>query len=256
MDKPLVSVVMPAYGGTDTIVCAIDSALRQDVHLEVIVVNDCSPNDLDAVMSKYSNHPSVRYVHNDKNMGVAKSRNRAVAMAQGEYIAFLDADDVWMPEKLKKQIKRLDETGYVLCCTARELIDSRGESMGRILPVKHRISYSDLLRHNSIACSSVLIRTDVAKEFPMHHDDSHEDYIMWLEVLQKYQYAAGINEPLLQYRVGDTGKSGSKLSSARMTFLTYRYMGFSFAKSVACFLSYAAHGVWKHVLSRGYCDEA
>ena len=57
--------------------------------------------------------------------------------------------------------------------------------MGRILPVKHRISYSDLLRHNSIACSSVLIRTDVAKEFPMHHDDSHEDYIMWLEVLQE-----------------------------------------------------------------------
>ena len=256
MDKPLVSVIIPTYGCADTISCAIESALQQEVNLEIIVVNDCSPNDLDATMKKFSGHPSIRYVHNEKNLGVAQSRNRAIEMAQGRYIAFLDADDLWKPGKLKKQIECLNETGHVLCCTARELIKANGESTGRVLPVKHEISYRDLLRHNSIACSSVLIHTEVAREFPMHHDDSHEDYIMWLEVLKKYKYASGINEPLLQYRLSDAGKSGSKLTSARMTFLAYRYMGFGIVKSIVCFASYAVHGIWKYALSRrGFSHE-
>lgn len=85
----------------------------------------------------------------------------------------------------------------------------------------------------------------------MHHEDSHEDYIMWLEILRKYEFACGVNEPLLVYSLSNTGKSGSKLKSAAMTFKVYRYMGFSISKSCLCFCSYAFQGVKKYWPVRG-----
>ena len=242
----LVSVVMPAYNCAASIGDSIESVLCQDVPLELIVVNDRSPDDLDAAMAKYLTDERVVYVTNEKNMGAALSRNRAMEMARGKYIAFLDSDDIWLPGKLKKQVELLETSGNVLCCTARSLMTPEGVDDGRILPVAEVITYRDLLRHNSIACSSVLIRTEAAREFPMGHEDSHEDYIMWLQVLRKYGDARGINEPLLRYRLSNTGKSGSKLHSAKMTFMVYRYMGFSMPKSLLCFASYAINGVKKY----------
>ena len=242
----LVSVVMPAYNCAASIGDSIESVLCQDVPLELIVVNDRSPDDLDAAMAKYLHDERVVYVTNQVNMGAAMSRNRAMEMARGKYIAFLDSDDIWLPGKLKKQVEILEKSGNVLCCTARSLMTPEGVDDGRILPVAEVISYKDLLRHNSIACSSVLIRTEAAREFPMGHEDSHEDYIMWLQVLRKYGDARGINEPLLRYRLSNTGKSGSKLHSAKMTFMVYRYMGFSLPKSLLCFASYAINGVKKY----------
>ena len=164
-------------------------------------------------------------------------------------MAFLDADDIWESGKLEKQVKLLSETGFVLCATARELMTPEGKCSGRIIPVKERISYRELMKHNCINCSSVLMKTCVAREFPMCHEDSHEDYILWLKVLQKYGTACGINEPLVKYRLSATGKSGSKVQSAVMTFKVYRYMGFGLAKSLLLFVSYAIHGVAKYALS-------
>lgn len=246
----LVSVVMPAYNCAASIGDSIESVLCQDVPLELIVVNDRSPDDLDAAMEKYLSDERVVYVTNQVNMGAAMSRNRAMEMARGKYIAFLDSDDIWLPGKLKKQVELLEQSGNVLCCTARALMTPEGVDDGRILPVAEVISYKDLLRHNSIACSSVLIRTEAAREFPMGHEDSHEDYIMWLQVLRKYGDARGINEPLLRYRLSNTGKSGSKLHSAKMTFKVYRYMGFSLPMTLWCFLHYAINGIKKYYFTR------
>lgn len=244
--EPLVTVIIPAYNCAHTIGVSIDSVLKQKVSMEILVINDGSPDDLDAVMEKYSEVPELRYLKNEQNVGVAETRNRAIRMARGKYIAFLDADDYWMEGKLEKQLKAIEESGAVMCATARELMTPEGVCTGRILPVKEKITYEVLLKHNSISCSSVLIRADVAQEFPMKHEDSHEDYIMWLEVLRKYHYACGINEPLLKYRLGATGKSGNKLKSAWMTFTVYRYMGFGLVKSLRCFCSYMFNGVKKY----------
>ncbi len=250
MGEPLVSVVMPAYRCAQTIVPAIDSALAQQVSLEILVIDDCSPDGLSDVMKRYEEDARVIHLKNECNLGAAKSRNRGVALARGQYVAFLDSDDIWAPGKLRKQLAVLEQTGDVLCCTARELMTPAGALSGRVIPVKERITYRELLKHNCINCSSVLLRTDVAREFPMHHEDSHEDYILWLEILRKYGTCSGINEPLLRYRLSSTGKSGNKLKSAKMTFLVYHYMGFSLPRSVACFCSYAFHGVKKYLLSR------
>lgn len=247
-EQPLVSVVIPAYRCAGTISQAIDSALSQNVPLEILVIDDCPDDPIDGLMAQYRDIPQVRYIRNEKNLGAAQSRNRGVSLAQGKYIAFLDADDCWLPKKLEKQLALLEESGCVLCATARELMDVNGDPLGKIFPVKQSISYRELLKHNSICCSSVLMIADAAREFPMHHADSHEDYIMWLEILQRYGSACGINEPLVRYRLSSTGKSGSKLQSAKMTWLVYRYMGFGPVKSGLCFISYALHGVWKYFL--------
>lgn len=252
MDEPLISVVIPAYRCAGTVCRAVDSALAQDVPLEVIVLSDGPQEALDGVMTRYEGVPEVIYVRNEENLGAAQTRNRGVAMARGAYTAFLDADDYWAEGKLRRQLAAMERSGAVLCATARELMTPEGASTGRILPVAERVTYRDLLKHNSIACSSVLMRTEVAREFPMGHEDSHEDYILWLQVLQKYGFACGINEPLLKYSLSTTGKSGSKLKSARMTFKVYRYMGFGWCQSVACFCSYAWHGLKKYgYLGRG-----
>lgn len=249
MKNPMVSVLIPAYRCTDTIRDAIESVLCQQIPLELLVIDDCSEDDLRNVLLPYMDDPRVTVVRNERNLGVAESRNRGVAIAKGKYIAFLDADDVWAPEKLRKQVACIEKHGMVLCATARELMTQEGKLTGCVIPVKEIISYRELLKHNSINCSSVLMRTDVAREFPMHHEDSHEDYIMWLEVLRKYGSACAVNEPLLKYRLSSKGKSGSKLKSAKMTFSVYRYMGFSLIKSLGLFASYAVHGVTKYVLS-------
>ena len=242
-----VSVIIPVYTGSQFLARGLDSALHQNVPLEVIVVNDCSPENVDAVMAPYLARPEVVYLKNECNLGAADSRNRGVAQAKGEYVAFLDADDCWVEGKLEKQLAVLEESGAVLCATARELIRTDGREVGRVIPVPEKFSYRTLLKHNCVACSSVVMRREVALEFPMRHaQDSHEDYILWLEVLRKYGEGRGINEPLLRYTVSDQGKSGSKFHSAAMTWRVYRYMGFGPVKSAMCFVSYALHGVWKH----------
>ena len=246
MNEILVSVIIPAYNCTAYIRQALDSVLIQDVPLEILVINDCSKDDLDSVMARYAHRPEIRYLKNEKNLGVAATRNRGVKLARGEYIAFLDADDYWAKDKLKKQLKLIREKGTVICSTARELMKPDGTLTGYILPVKTEFSFRDLQMQNQINCSSVLMKREVALEFPMHHDDSHEDYLMWLEVLEKYGKGCAINEPLLKYRISDTGKSGNKLNSARMTYMTYRYAGFGFFKSLIYFISYAFHGLRKY----------
>ena len=247
---PLVSVVMPVYNGAKVVAQAIDSVLIQSVDCEVIIIDDASPEDLMPVLKPYLERPDIRYYRNQKNLGVAGSRNRGVRMARGEYVAFLDCDDWWEPDKLSKQLERMDQTGTVLCCTGRRFVTFEGEKTDQIVPVKEILTYRDLLWHNAINCSSVLMKKDVAAAFPMEHDECHEDYLTWLKILKQYGKASAVNEPLLCYRLsGGKSKSGNKLKSAKMTYQVYRLMGFGTLKSLLCFAAYAFHGVSKYYLS-------
>ena len=161
-------------------------------------------------------------------------------------MAFLDADDWWEEGKLAAQLAALEMTGDVICSTGRDLMNPDGTFTGKYISVKSRLDYHELLKHNSINCSSVLILREVALEFPMEHDDSHEDYITWLQVVRKYGHATGINRPYLKYRLSQGGKSRNKAKSAIMTYQVYRYVGYGPLRSACFFLSYALHGIWKY----------
>ncbi len=248
-DKPLVSVIMPAYRSAPTIAASVESVLAQKEQLELLIVDDCSDDDLDAALAPFATDARVKLLRNACNCGAAESRNRGVAAASGAYVAFCDADDIWADGKLEKQLVKIEETGAVLCATARELMKPDGTLTGRVIGVKERITYRDILRHNCINCSSVLLRADAARQFPFAHEDSHEDYILWMRLLREYGAACAVNEPLLKYRMSSTGKSGSKLRSAKKTYTAYRYAGFGVPTSIALFVSYALHGAAKYAHS-------
>ena len=247
MEKPLVSVVMPVYNGEKYIDRAIGSVLCQEVPLELLVINDNSSDKTEELLKKYQGLENFRYFRNEKNLGAGASRNRGVREAEGKYVAFLDADDWWEKGKLLDQVRVLQSTGYVLCSTGRALVRQDGSATGKYIPVKETITLSELLKHNSINCSSVLLLRKAALEFPMEHEESHEDYICWLRILKKYKKAAGINKPYLFYRLSESGKSRNKLKSALMTYTAYRYAGYGRLKSCLFFVSYAVHGVLKYM---------
>lgn len=246
----LVSVIIPAYNAEKYLANAVHSALEQEQlpldALEVIVIDDCSTDGTQAVMQQFAQDPAVRCVRNEHNLGVAETRNRGIRMARGSYVAFLDADDWWEPDKLHAQLQLLEQTGAVLCCSGRQLHEPDGTPTGRTIGVPERVTYRQLLHTNTIPCGSVVLRTDVAREFYMSHAELHEDYILWLQVLKKYNEAVGINEPYLHCRLSEGGKSRNKLRSAGMQYGVYRYMGIGRLKSLYYLMSYAVNGVKKY----------
>ncbi|MCR4605430.1 MAG: glycosyltransferase family 2 protein [Eubacterium sp.] len=246
MSEVKVSVIIPVYNGAKVISQAIDSALNQDVPLEVIVIDDCSSDDIDDVMASYKNDPRVRFEKNESNSGVAKTRNRGVAMSGAEYVAFLDADDIWREGKLKKQIAAMEAQNAVLSSTGRELMDASGKTTGRVIPIIERIEYKDILKHNMLSTSAVVVKREVMQKYPMEHDDSHEDYITWMKIIKEYGFAIGIDEPFLMYRLSEGSKSGNKFKSARMTYKAYRYAGLGIYSSLIHFITYAFNGVKKY----------
>lgn len=248
MKDVLVSVVMPAYNCEQYIKTAMESVLAQNVSLELLVIEDHSADKTVECIRAFSGDERVKYIQNERNLGVAQSRNKGIEMAKGKYIAFLDADDYWMQDKLAKQVSLMEKEQAVLSSTGRELIDENGNPKGKIIGIKEEISYKELLRGNVLNTSGVMVLASVARKYPMVQDHLHEDYIMWLSILKEYGKAYGINEPLLKYRVMKGTKSGNKLKSAKMTYGVYRYMGFGRMKSFYYFCFYAVNGVIKYYI--------
>ena len=246
-EQILVSVIMPAYNAEKYIAQAIRSVLEQEVPLELLVIDDHSSDNTPEIAGQYADGQRVKLIRNEKNLGVAESRNTGIRCARGKYVAFLDADDWWSSEKLKIQCQKLEESGLVLCCTGRELMNPDGTAQGKVIGVPKQITFQMLLRTNSIPCSSVVMKTEVAREFYMCHDELHEDYILWLKVLKKYGSAYGINRPMLKSRMSEGGKSRNKLKSARMQFGVYRFMGFGWFASLRYFLMYMFYGIRKYM---------
>ena len=248
MEDIKVSVIIPIYNGARYVKKAIDSALSQEVSVEVLVLDDNSTDDLDEVMAGFSDDQRVHYLKSETRLGVAGSRNKGVKLSKGEYVAFLDADDYWAEGKLKEQIELMEEHHAVISSTARELIAPDGKSTGRIIPIKERITYKDILRHNMISCSAVVVKRNVIINYPMEHDDSHEDYITWISLIKDYGFAVGLDKPYLKYRLSEGGKSRNKLKSAIMTFKVYQYSGFNILQSTMHFITYAINGVIKYYM--------
>lgn len=248
MQEVLISVIIPTYNCGCYIEQAIESVLQQSVKAEIIVVDDASSDNTEKKVSKYREKGNVYYIKNEKRQGVSKSRNRGIAMAKGNYIAFLDADDWWDFCKLQRQLDCICKNRCILCYTGRELYTENGTAIGKKIPVKEMITYRELLHHNSIACSSVLLRADIAREFPMEHDEVHEDYLTWLRILAKYKKACGINEPLLKTRLTVGGKSRNKWKTVPMTYGVFRCLGMGKLRSVYYMGNHVVRSWMKYLL--------
>lgn len=260
-----VSVIMPAYNSAAFIRQAVQSVYEQTTGqiVELLIVDNGSKDDTLSIAYTMKREweaagraDRILEVLQNSVKGVSATRNMGIQRAKGSYVAFLDSDDWWDVTKLEKQLALLEaDTSCKLVCSARELMQTDGSPSGRVISVRQRIVYQDLLKQNHINCSSVVVDRQVALEFPMEHDDSHEDYIMWLRILRKYGYALAVNEPLLKTRLSAGGKSRNKIKSAQMTWKVYRYMGFSPLKSAWCFIHYMIAGVCKYSMISGFLNK-
>lgn len=244
----MISVIMPAYQAGRYIGQAVESVINQTCGeaWELLVIDDCSTDDTPEVVRGYAKDPRIRYLRRKQNRGVAAARNLGIREARGKYVAFLDADDWWDADKLKLQMECIKQTGAVLCCTGRELVQPDGTRTGRVIGVPKRITYPMLMRTNVIPCGSVLLRTDAAREFGFVCDEYHEDYILWLRILKKYKTAAGVDVPALKCRLSEGGKSRNKLKSAKMQYGSYRYLGYGRLQAFYYMVFYTCYGFWKY----------
>jgi len=224
MANPLISIVMPAYNSEKYIRESLDSVRRQTYkNWELIVVDDGSNDKTGEIVKEAQKGDCrIKLYKNDKNIGVSMTRNRAVSLSSGGWIAFLDSDDCWKNDKLEKQMSCVKKNSAEFIYTGSSFMDADGGRYGWKMKVPASVSYVKLLRHNVISCSSVLIKKNILIRHKMIRDNIHEDYALWLNIL-KYDVACAyaVQEPLLIYRICRKSKSGNKFKSIIMTYRTY-----------------------------------
>lgn len=209
-DPAPVSVIIPVYNGAAFVAEAVSSVLAQTrAPLETIVINDGSTDDTAAVLDTFGDRITVI---SQANKGLPATRNVGAWAAQGAWLAFLDADDVWLPAKLERQMARAGDTGAAMIYTDRYNIGTRGdlpEIQSAIQRLYEGDVFEDLLNANHITVSSVVIRRDVftALQGFTEHLRAAEDWDLWVRVAERHTVAA-CHEPLVQYRFHGSMMSG------------------------------------------------
>lgn len=219
----MVSIVMPAYNCTNYIENTIRSVQKQYYeNWELIIVNDCSTDDTEKKIKNYmEQEPRIKYAKNSVNSGAAISRNRAVELATGQYLAFIDSDDVWRPNKLEKQLNFMKKNGVSFSCTAYDKIDEKGNSLNRIITPFRKLNYDGIVRHCP-GNSTVVYDAKALGKYIIPNIRKRNDYVMWLQVIKKAKYLYGLNDVLSSHRVREGSISSNKISLIRFHWYVYR----------------------------------
>ncbi len=249
MNKPLVSVIMPVYNGEKYIKQAVESVYQQGVPLELLVIDDGSTDHTQEVLSVYEGREDFRYLKNEKNMGAAGSRNRGVKEAKGEYIAYLDADDLWTPDKLEKELAFLKEKQAAFVFTGYEFADENGKGTGKIVRVPATITYKEALKNTTIFTSTVMFDMEqLSKEQLQMPQIKSEDTALWWRILREGYVACGLDQNLVKYRRAGKSLSSNKLEALRRIWNLYRKAeGMSVPNSAWHFCFWAVRAVKRRV---------
>ncbi|MBM7558080.1 glycosyltransferase family 2 protein [Halanaerobacter jeridensis] len=240
----LVSIITPLYNEESFISQTINSVLNQTYkNWELLVIDDCSTDNGPEIVKEFSFEENrIKLIQLEKNIGVTKARNRGIKEAEGRYVAFLDSDDLWEPEKLEKQINYMKKNNFSISFTSYKKINEDGNYRGTV-EVPNRVKYADLLKTNIMGCLTVIYdRKELGKRYFKDLDKS-EDYVLWLEILKEVDFAFGIQEPLASYRVMQESRSSNKISVIKQQWKIYREIeGLNLFKSFYYFLNYLYYG--------------
>ena len=220
----LVSIIMPSYNTAPYIAESIRSVIAQTyTDWELIIVDDASTDSTDEVVGKFTElaevnsngchprelncHPReggdlfsrIHYLKNDRNRGAAYSRNRALREAKGKWIAFLDSDDLWAPDKLEKQIAFMEKNGYAFSYTRYEEMDENGNSTGTVVSGPKRITKTGMYNYCWPGCLTVMYDRDVVGDIQIAEIQKNNDYAMWLKIVRKADCYL-LDENLARYR--------------------------------------------------------
>lgn len=241
--RPAVSILMPAYQAAATLAAAVESVQAQSWSDWELILADDGSTDGTWDLARGFGDPRIRPIHRPRSEGAAAARNHALDHATGRYIAFLDADDLWLPEKLARQIPFMAETGAALSYTGflRRWPDGRE----RVVPVPDRVDRATLLRGNVIGCLTAIYDTERLGKVPMRPLRRRQDYALWLDILARVPEARGLMEPLAIYRVSPGSLSANRWAATRDTWRMYREAaGLTRAETAWCLSSH----LWRRLI--------
>ncbi|MFG0875493.1 glycosyltransferase family 2 protein [Aeromonas media] len=242
----LVSIIMPAHNSAATIISSIRSIQQQTYqHWELLITDDCSVDDTVSLVDKIASQDSrISLVVNDRNYGAGFSRNQSINRSKGKYIAFLDADDIWLPNKLSLQVEYMERTGALFTYTAYQKLSH--EELGGIVTVPKKVTHNQLLRGCVIGCLTAMFNAEVLGRQTMPLIRKRQDLGLWLKLLKICDEAHGIQEVLAQYRT-DTGMSQNKFNAASYQWRLYRdVVGLNLCQCLWYFGWYAVNGFIKY----------
>ena len=222
--EELVSIIMPTYNCAKYISRTIDSVLNQTYkNWEMIIVDDCSKDNTKGLVEEYQkNDCRIQYYCLETNSGAAVARTKAMELAKGDYMAFLDSDDVWLPEKLEKQIGFMKDNNYFFSCTSYEQIDEQDMPLGRHVKAIKKTSYNRLLLDCPVGNSTVMYDVRKMGKFKVPNIRKRNDDALWLQMLKVDPYIWGLNEVLVKYRVRTNSISSNKLNLIKYHWILYR----------------------------------
>lgn len=215
-----ISVIIPVYNSAKYIEKTLQSVFEQSYDdIEIILVDDCSTDNSADIISQYKRfHPEIVSFTQSQNYGAGVARNKALEIATGRYVAFLDADDLWMPQKTKKQLQLMKEKQVPFAYSAIEMIDENGNVIKKKRKIRESCDYNYLLHNTIIATSSVMVDRKIYGDFRMSLRRGGQDYATWLMLLRDGKIACGNNEVLVQYRIVKKSLSSNKLQSVKQVW--------------------------------------
>lgn len=247
--EELVSIIMPSYNTGTFIKETIDSVLAQTyVYWELIIVDDCSTDNTDEIVNEYLTDKRIHYMKNEINSGAAVSRNRALRMAKGKWIAFLDSDDLWEPKKLQKQIAFMNDNGYHFSYTNYSEIDEKSKFNGKYVTGPKCITKHGMYNYCWMGCLTVMYDADVVGLIQIADIKKNNDYAMWLKVCKKTKCYL-LDETLAKYRK----RNGSISNHGYMKLIKWHYKLYREAENKNPFFSFVltirnlVFGVFKKV---------
>jgi len=244
----IVSIVTPSHNAEHFISDTIDSVLNQTYQdWEMIIVDDCSSDNSVQIIDKYvQKDKRIKLIKSDKNLGPAQTRNKAIESSSGKYIAFLDADDMWMPHKLEKQLKFMRDNDLAFTYASYLLIDEEGNDIG-LFRTKEEINYDSILKTCSIGCLTAIYDVEKIGKTYMRDIPKGQDYTLWLNIMKRIKKTKGIMEPLAYYRIQSISVSSNKLNAAKAQWSIYRNIEkLNIFKSIYYFIHYACFGLVKY----------
>lgn len=243
-----VSIITPSYNSKNFIEATITSVINQTYeNWEMIIVDDCSKdNSVEFIENIIKNEPRIRLISLDKNVGAAEARNVALRNATGKFIAFLDSDDLWLPDKLEKQISFMLANNVSISFTEYDLIDEDGNYLNRIIKTVREIDYKGYMKNTIIGMSTSMIDSDLVAPFKFKNIRTRQDTYLWITLLKRGHKAFGINKVLASYRVRHDSISANKLEAAkRVWYLYYDLENLGFFKSFYYFIFYIFNALKK-----------
>ncbi len=245
----LVSVVMPAYNAQAHIRAAVESVLAQTVtDWELLVIDDGSSDETVSILNELALvDPRIRFLQNERNMGCASTRNRGLELSRGRFVALLDSDDVWHPDKLERQLALMQNQAADVCYTSYAIVDEQGETLGNDFIVAPQTDLKAMLKRSEIGCSTAMVTAQIAQDYRFSTEYYHEDYALWLAILKDGKKAVGLTEVLVDYRMRRASRASNKLASAARRWHIYRhFLGCSVWSSCWYSAQYAVAGLKKY----------